>query len=418
MKKTLKSRMILLSVVLSLLLNLCACGGEESSGIRLENASLTDAVLYTVSGRELQYNVVYSGNAAKAVIADESGSGIDSLKKLEMVLGIPDAPALKHTEDPGTRTLGKAVTADITTDSKGNITALTVKTVTERPVIGITWKMDSIGSDDQDFAQALERNGALAVYLPLVISEDHANMVLSRLDGIFVTGGEDWNPGLYGQEPVPHGAADCNDIRDMSDQYLIRQALDLDLPMLCVCRGMQGLNVALGGRLLQDVPSYLGAMVTAGEIEESRVTKILSGTLPSGKAGVACGCESENHLRVQVDGIGHEKADRYHSLETGIEKDSKWLYEIFDSESVKHIATAHHQAIDPEALGQGLTVAAKSVDGIIEAVEYQDNLFVLGLQWHPERDALADSDSVDVSQEQSNLPLRALVKYAAVYAAR
>jgi gamma-glutamyl-gamma-aminobutyrate hydrolase PuuD len=69
-------------------------------------------------------------------------------------------------------------------------------------------------------------------------------------------------------------------------------------------------------------------------------------------------------------------------------------------------------------MGEGLTVVAKSADGIIEAVEYQDNLFALGLQWHPERDALSDTRFTNVSQDLSNLPLRALVEHAAIYAAQ
>lgn len=406
-------------VVLLALFLLSACGRETGTDrVKQKNAVLSDAILYTLEGTELEYNVTYFGDLAGAVITDESGSGIDSLEKLSQVLGSADAPALKQTADPGTRTIGKAVTADIRTGKRGNITALTVKRVQERPVIGITWKMDTVGEDDQDFAQALERNGALAVYLPLVISEDHAAMVLSQLDGLFVTGGEDWNPRLYGQEPTPHGAVDCNDIRDASDLFLIRGAISMDLPMLTVCRGTQGLNIALGGGLLQDVPSYLGTKVLEGAVPESRVSKLLSGTLPSGKTGESCGCEGGNHLRVQLDGLNHEKSGRYHALKAGIDPGSKWLYEIFGTDSLEFVATAHHQALDPERLGRGLTVAAASSDGIIEAVEYRENRFVLGLQWHPEKDALQDTQGTDVSQDASNLPLRALVEHAADFAGR
>lgn len=212
-----------------------------------KSAVIEDAILYTVDGDELQYDVIYYGDVTKAAITDETGSGIDSLEKLSAVLGKADAPAEIFPADPGSsRTIGKAVTADITTDDKGNITYVMVKTVSDRPVIGISWKKDSIG----------------------------------------------------------------------------------------------------------------------------------------------------------------------------IDKNSKWLYDIFGAESIELIATAHHQALDPERLGEGLTVVAKSSDGIIEAVEYQDNLFVLGLQWHPERDALSDTRFTDVSQDLSNLPLRTLVKYAIIYAAQ
>lgn len=386
-----------------------------------KNANLTDAILYTVDGDELQYNVIYYGNVGGAAISDESGNGIDSLAKLTEVLGTADAPAAELTTDPGQRTIGKAVTADITTDAEGNITAVTVKTVSERPVIGITWKKDSVGSDYKGFAEAFERNGAIAVFLPRATDAASAQEILSHLDGIFVTGGEDWNPKLYGQEAIPHGSSGWNDERDTSDIALMQQAIALDIPMLTVCRGTQGLNVALGGALLQDVPYYLGTKVLDGTIPESRVSKIMSGALPSGEAGDECGCEGENHLRVQVDGLAHGGLSFYHKLEEGIDgigidENSKWLYDIFGTDALELVATAHHQAIDPENLAEGLTVVAKSSDGIIEAVEYQDNLFALALQWHPERDALSDTRLTDVSQDLSNLPLRELVKYATIYA--
>ncbi len=388
-----------------------------------ENANLTDAILYTVDGKELQYNVIYYGNVTGAVITDETGSGIDSLEKLAAVLGTADTPAAELSADPGSRTIGKAVTADITTDAKGNITSVAVKSVFERPVIGITWKKDSVGGDYKGFAEAFERNGAIAVFLPQATDAASAREILSHLDGIFVTGGEDWNPKLYGETAIPHGSSGWNDPRDTSDIHLMQQAIAMDIPMLTVCRGTQGLNVALGGALVQDVPYYLGTRVLDGTISESRATKISSGALPSGEAGGECGCEGANHLRVEVDGLGHGGMSFYHKLDAGVDgvgisSDSKWLHNIYGTASIDLIATAHHQALDPERLADGLTVVAKSSDGIIEAVEYQNNLFALGLQWHPERDALSDTRLKDVSQDLSNLPLRALVEHAAIYAAQ
>ena len=377
-----------------------------------KSATLEDAILYTVDGKELQYNVIYYGDAANAAVTDESGNGIDSLAKLADILGKADAPAAELSATPGSRTIGKAVTADLATDAKGNITDLTVKSVSERPVIGITWKKDSVGGDYKGFAEAFERNGAIAMFLPKATDAASAQEILSHLDGIFVTGGEDWNPKLYGEEAIPHGSSGWNDERDTSDIHLMQQAILLDIPMLTVCRGTQGLNIALGGALVQDVPYYLGTRVLDGSISESRVTKVMSG-----EGGDSCGCEDANHLRVQVDGLAHGGLSFYHKLDKGVEgigidKNSKWLYDIFGAESIDLIATAHHQALDPDRLAEGLTVVAKSSDGIIEAVEYQANRFALGLQWHPERDALSDTRFTNVSQDLSNLPLRALVNAA------
>ena len=424
MKKFLK---ILGKILLGLLIGLVVLGivgfivyrnmAKTDHEVR-KNATVIDAILYTVDGDELEYNVIYYGDATGAAITDETGNGIDSLEKLAAVLGSADAPAEVLSANPGARTIGKAVTADLTTDAQGNITAVTVKTVSDRPVIGISWKKDSIGSDYRGFAEAFERNGAIAVFLPRITDAASAQEVLSHVDGVFVTGGEDWNPKLYDQEAIPHGSSGWNDARDTSDIHLMQQAIALDVPMLTVCRGTQGLNVALGGALIQDVPYYLGTRVLEGAIDESRVTKYISG-----EDGSDCGCEDASHLRVEVDGLGHGTMAFYHSLEAGtdgigIDKESKWLYDIFGVESLGTIATAHHQALDPERLGEGLTVVATSADGIIEAVEYQDNLFALALQWHPERDALSDMRMKNVSQDLSNLPLRALVEYAAIYAAQ
>lgn len=429
MKKALKILKRVLLVLLALILVLGAVGFigynrmMKTDHELQKSATVTDAILYTVDGKELQYNVIYYGDVTGAAITDESGSGIDSLAKLTEVLGVADAPAAELSADPGSRTIGKAVTADVVTDDKGNIMSVTVKSVSDRPVIGITWKKDSVGSDYKGFAEAFERNGAIAVFLPKATDAASAQEILSHLDGIFVTGGEDWNPKLYGEEAIPHGSSGWNDERDTSDIALMQQAIALNVPMLTVCRGTQGLNVALGGALVQDVPYYLGTKVLDGTIDESRVTSIMSGTLPGGEAGDECGCEGENHLRVQVDGLAHGGLSFYHELNAGIDgigisKDSKWLYDIFGAEALSAVATAHHQALDPDRLAEGLTVVAKSSDGIIEAVEYQDNLFALGLQWHPERDALSDTRLTDVSQDLSNLPLRELVKYAGIYAAQ
>ena len=227
----------------------------------------------------------------------------------------------------------------------------------------------------------------------------------------------------------------------------MQNAIAMDLPMLCVCRGAQGLNIALGGALIQDIPSYLAQKVLDGEISQDRVTGVVSGTLPGSEAVKDTGYtmydenykevgrtydkdtdeymeESdciEGHLRVQIDGIVHSGGTGYHVLGAGVEGigislDSKWMYDIAGGDSIDLVATAHHQAIDPEQLGEGLTVVATSSDGIIEGVEYQDNLFALAIQFHPERDALRDTCDVDVNNDICDAFLGALVEYAGMYA--
>ena len=450
-KKT--TRLLSMLLVLSLLLGLLTMGVYAQPS--QSDGTVKDAILYVINDDgQLEYNVVYSAPVAETV--QVSGQGIISLESLKNALGTP--------ED-----LGDAITADLTLEN-GVVTKIEITKITPRPVVGISWKKDEIGDDYKGFAEAFERNGAIAVFLPQVKTEEEAVQVLSELDGIFFTGGEDWNPSLYDQTQSPHGSSGWNDARDTSDIYLMQQAVKLDVPLLAVCRGAQGFNVAMGGSLIQDVPYYLGQKVLNGEISPARVTGVLSGPSEADmvKLEAACekygielpeifknavqdtgytmydaqgnrlgnpydketntyadfdaGCE-EGHLRVQIDGLIHSGGTGYHKLDAsnegiGVSQDSKWLYDIVGSNSIDLIATAHHQSIDPENLGDGLTVVAKSSDGIIEAVEYQDATFALALQWHPERDALEDTRGVDVDQDLCNALLKALVNYAAAHDAQ
>ena len=368
--------------------------------------NVEDAILYTVDAEgNLEYNVVYEAALAEeVVVVDKTDNGIDSLDALVEVMGTPEA-------------LGEAVTADLGLDADGKVVLISVDDVAERPIIGISWKSDR--QNYSSFIEAFNRNGGEAVELPKIVDPQSAREALAEVDGIFVTGGEDWNPALYDEEAYIHGSSGWNDVRDLSDINLMQQAIALDVPMLCVCRGEQGLNVALGGGLIQDVPTWLGQQVKAGNIDESRVTGVLEDALTSYKVNpdgswsvekVPCD-PALGHYRVQVDGLIHSGGTSYHELAGGvsnegiaIDENSKWLYDIVGADSIDMIATAHHQSANPEKLGKGLTVVAKSSDGIIEALEYQDNLFALALQWHPERDALGGTkgEELGVDVDLSN----------------
>lgn len=401
-------KLSLFFLTITLLLSLAGCGNAEPD--------VTQALLYTVSGGNLEYNVTHSAPIHPDVTVE--GWGITELSDLQEIMGTPDAPAPVPGEI-AERALGKAVTADLYLNEEGQITAIAIQDISHRPVIGISWKKDTVGEDYQRFAEAFERNGAYAVFLPRVSTEAEAQAVLDAIDGIFMTGGADIEPAHYGQEPLPHGSMKWNADRDTSDLLLIRRAIAMDLPLLGVCRGAQALNTALGGSLIQDVPLYLGQQVLDGQIDPSRVTTVLSGTLPDGSISVPDDECEEEHLRVEVDGLCHRGGLKYHTLDadngTAIDPDSKWLADIIGGTNIANIATAHHQSIDPMALGSGLTITARSSDGIVEAVEYRDNLFAMGLQWHPERDALGNSGEVDVDQDLSNALLRSLVTHAGIY---
>ena len=407
------------------------------------NTTYNDAILYTVSADSiLEFNVTHSADISSAQITDNTGSGLVTLSALKSIMGTVDAPATVHGTNAGVRTLGKAVTANLEIDNNNKITKLTVTGVRERPIVGISWKSTTIGSDYVGFAQAFERNGGLAVFLPRIMNALEARTVLSNLEGVFVTGGEDWHPGLYGEGVTPHGSSGWNVNRDISDINLMQQAISMDVPMLMVCRGHQGFNIAMGGGLIQDVPYYLAEEVKAGRIAESRVTGTLAVTthrhysyadivsndtlLPYSGTGAAqyttVSCDVASCRRVQVDGLIHSGGTSYHKVDDneigGVSKNSKWLYGIVGSTSLPAVATAHHQSVNPNKLGGGLTIVAYSTDGIVEAVEHQSSLFALAIQWHPERDALGTTNGVRngyVDPDTCNPFLRTLVKYAGVY---
>lgn len=424
----------LVSFVLALLMltvfSVPAFAAEDENGVS-PSKKVESAILYTIDAdNELEYNVVYrAAVTSETVVKDKTFNGINTVEKLKDVMGEADKPALVFGTETGDRTLGKAVTADLIIDGNGAVSSVTVTKVSSRPTVGISWKKDTIGSDYQGFAEAFERNGAYAVYLPQITDADSAKAVLSNVDGIFVTGGEDWNPSLYNETTFPHGSSGWNDTRDTSDLNLMQQAIAMDVPLLAVCRGEQGLNISLGGGLIQDIPTYLGEKVQNGEIDASRAT-VLTDT-GTGWGANHKDCETP-HYRVVIDSIIHSGGTGYHVLAGGTNNDSiaidksksKWLYQILGTDTLNLVATAHHQAIDPDDLGNGLTVVARSSDGIIEAVEHQDSLFALALQFHPERDALGDSrkdadgNPIDINQDQCNALLGALVKYAGVYQSR
>ena len=429
-----KKRFLASATAFALILSLLPVASLGAETPPAENSSVAttveDAILYpSEESGSLDYNVVYTDEYDSEVkILDSSNSGfdIDTVEELETVMGVADAPKVQLGTSTGLRTLGYAVTANLGFDEDGDIAQIEITDVNERPIVGISWKKDNIGSDYQGFAEAFERNGAYAVYLPQVHDADEARKVLSQIDGIFMTGGEDWNPDLYDQEQTPHGSRGWNDARDTSDINLMQQAIEMDVPLLTVCRGTQGLNVALGGGLIQDVPYYLGQRIQNDEEYRNNHTYEVQNDTGYQKWNSETqsfeiySCGEDSHLLVTVDELTHG-GSTYHKLAPGADgfgiskENSKWLYKIIGSDSIDLVATAHHQAVDPTDLGDDLTVVAMSSDGIVEAIEHKDSLFALGVQWHPERDALADTRGVDVDQNQCNAILRALVEYAGIY---
>lgn len=221
-----------------------------------------------------------------------------------------------------------------------------------RPVIGICTALEQAnwGIWDRraallayDYITAVQRAGALALLIPpdseLIEDPDE---VLDRIDGLILAGGADIDPQAYGARRAPETINTVPE-RDATEIALARRAVERDLPLLGICRGMQLINVALGGTLIQHVPHVVG---------------------------------HEEHRR---NPGSFENSSHEVRLESGS------LVARAAGETLHATRSHHHQGID--RLGEGLVITGYSeLDDLPEAVEAPANGFALGVQWHPEAD--------------------------------
>ena len=221
-----------------------------------------------------------------------------------------------------------------------------------RPVIGIctaleraqwtVWDQEAYLLPRQ-YVDAIQAAGGLALLLPPDAQlERDPDEVLDLLDGLILAGGADVDPAVYGADahPETHGT---RAERDTFEVALARRALERDLPFLGICRGMQVMNVALGGTLIQHLPE------SHGHHEHRRVPGSFDG--------------AEHDVRLAAGSLAARAAGEEHH------------------ETRSH----HHQGVD--RIGDGLQVSGWSeLDELPEAVELADNRFALGVQWHPEAD--------------------------------
>jgi putative glutamine amidotransferase len=225
----------------------------------------------------------------------------------------------------------------------------------ERPVIGLctalerarwsVWDQQAVLLP-RNYIDAVQHAGGLAVLLPpdRELVEDPAE-ALALIDGLLLAGGADIDPACYGRQTHPETLGTVPE-RDRFEIALAREAIERDVPLLGICRGMQLINVALGGTLLQHLPEHLA---------------------------------HEQHRRVvgSFDGSDHEVDVLPGTL----------AMQVIDAP--RHSTKSHHhQGVD--RLGEGLQVSARSaIDGLVEALELPQRSFVLGVQWHPEADELS-----------------------------
>lgn len=216
-----------------------------------------------------------------------------------------------------------------------------------RPLIGITTS-DVYAERGKLYHRAYALNahaiadaGGLPVYIPTGLDEATLREVYERLDAVLLPGGPDVDPSEYGQERHPQ--TKIIDVpRDALELTLARWTVADDRPLFGICRGHQVMNVALGGTLVQDIPSQV----------ETTLTHDLPDEYP--------------------------RDTRLHDV--AIEPNSR-LAAILGTTQVT-VNSLHHQSVERVAPGVNLT--AQAPDGVVEAIEMPDKHFVLSVQWHPE----------------------------------
>jgi len=203
-------------------------------------------------------------------------------------------------------------------------------------------------STGRRYSEAVARAGGVDVQAqPIAQTTAAAHELVARFDGVIIQGGGDIDPNRYGQKPRSNAIYGISLEHDELEIAVIRAAIELDKPVLAICRGIQILNVALGGTLHQHLADVL------------------------------------------ADGESHW--DKHHEI--NLEPNSR-VAKAMKTNSPKQAHSYHHQAID--TLAPDLIVTGRAPDQTIEAVEHNTKKWIVGVQWHPEDDA-------DTEPDQQNL---------------
>ena len=216
-----------------------------------------------------------------------------------------------------------------------------------QPLIGITSGVTDNSSGvqvsqlGQAYCTAIIKAGGIPLIIPIGLDEQRLSMLLTQLDGVLLSGGGDIDPQRFNGQPHPkvYGISPERDDLELS---LVHMALAVDKPLLAICRGIQVLNVALGGELYTHIQDQV----------ESSLKHDWFPKFPRDKIAhtVSLKCESKLDLIYGADEI------RVNSL--------------------------HHQGIS--RVGKGLMATAFAPDGLVEGLEAVNATFALGVQWHPE----------------------------------
>lgn len=220
-----------------------------------------------------------------------------------------------------------------------------------RPMVGVTtWRRrletfygpDTLMTLSTHYIDAMTGAGLTPVMIPAALDDSEAASFVEMIDGLLISGGDDVHPQTYGAEPTVSKRTD-SDV-DRFEIALIEAAREVDKPVLAICRGLQILNVALGGTLHQEVTSDGGVheLITENTDPEEMNAR-------------------RHVVRFEPDSI---------------------LSKLYGSDEAK-VNTLHHQGID--RLAEDLIVEGQTDDGLVEAARCKGDWWALGVQWHPER---------------------------------
>ena len=207
-----------------------------------------------------------------------------------------------------------------------------------KPIIGLTGNFDEQTCKLKDgYYKSVLRAGGVPVIIPPLADTDAIINTLEHIDGLLLTGGGDYNPLYAGEEPSPK-LGGVNAERDLPELLITQLAYNRQIPMLGICRGIQTLAMALGGKVMQDISDV-------AQIRHS------------------------------------QDADRSEPTHTVTVEPDSTLYNIYKEDKL-FVNSFHHQAVsDP---GERFRVTGRSSDGIIESMESCEFKSILGVQWHPE----------------------------------
>ncbi len=215
------------------------------------------------------------------------------------------------------------------------------RTMSRRPIIGVIPLWDDIKGSIwmlPGYMDAIRESGGIPLILPLVASSEDIAQVCGVCDGFLLTGGHDVDPILYGESQCERCGAP-NKERDILEQEVFHYAVENDLPVLGICRGIQLINALCGGTLYQDLPT-------------------------------------------ELDTISHQMTPPYDQVWHKVKIiEGTPLREIIGKAEIG-VNSYHHQAI--KTLAQSLSPTAISEDGLIEGVYMPSRSFIHAVQWHPE----------------------------------